>query len=247
MNVDFAALMSRHENAFYPLRLMSSDFFVPYWRCFIPADLAAEHVRIAQDAARRCVDYAMRDEEVYWAIDLSEENALATWRMFVELTAALPPEPMEHVKMLAVQIAVSSEESDSADFLENHIARVRLDHAYRRVVGCSDGDADVLDAAYERADESFLSMSEIKDAWLDHSSPWDLHLKSQTPDFPESAAVIFSMAYGARTILPLLRANLRTVLETESEYRAFVDRLERSFTRALSPNMDVKFPALLRV
>jgi hypothetical protein len=247
MTTNFTTLMSKQKHSFYPLRFMASDFFVPYWRCFIPVELDPAEVRIVQEAARAAVDFSMGDEEVYWLIDFSEDRALATWSLFASRTRALRPETLEHVKVLALQLALSSDETDSADYLLNLITRLRFDEALRRDLAYSDRDANILGAAYESAGDVLVDMGKIKQDWLHSTSDWDLRLKSQTPDLPESVSVIFSMAYSPRTELPLLRVNLRTLLENEQDHRTFLSRLKEAFDRSLSEGIKVKFPALLEI
>lgn len=247
MNNNFATLMSKQENSYYPLRFMASDFFVPYWRCFLAVELAPEEVRVVQEAARAAVAHSMGSEEIYWLIDFSEDNALTTWRLFVDRIKPLRSETLDHVRMLALQLAVSADETSSADYLLNLITRLRFDRTFRSGLGYSDWDADILGAAYERAGDATLHMSKIEQDWLQSRSSWDLRLKMQTPDLPESVRVIFSMAYGPKTELPLILANLRTLLENDPEHRAFLSRLKEAFNRSLSEGIELKFPALLEI
>lgn len=246
MTIQLAASMARNDHAYYPLRFLSSAFFVKYWRMFIPMSLDGDQIRAVQDAARNCVDYSMQGENIYWNISFDEATALATWQLFERLTKTLPEDVLAQVRSLCVQLAVSKEETDSADYLLNLITRLRRDVRFRESVRYSDDDAAVLDAAYEYVADDLVDMMELRDAWLQSDDPWDKKLRSQTPDLPESIWVIFTGAYEPRTNLPLVLENLRLLLPAEQDFRAFVHRLELAFTRSLSENVVVKFPMLMK-
>jgi hypothetical protein len=245
MSTEFAALVAKKWGAQQPLRFLAADFFLPYWQYFLPGELDAASVRTTQEAARACVELAMGDETNYWEIDLSEENALRTWRLFDERTKVLPPEQLEHVRAMCWKLLATSEDSVSADELLSLITRLRNDWSFRGSLGYPSADVDILDAACERPRGGFLSMHDITEGWLASRTPWDARLRSHTPDLKESVAMIFAIAYGPNAALPLLRQNLRAVLKDESAYRAFVKRLEQAFDRAQSPQVKVKFPAVL--
>lgn len=247
MSTEFAIFMAKQDNSFYPLRFMSADFFVPYWKCFIPNPVDPAHVHKAQLAARASGDYSMANHEIYWNIDHSEKHALATWDLFDKLTGSISPEPLRHIRTMAIQLAVSTEESASTDYVMNLMTRLSHDREFRSAVGCSDADADVIAAANENSTATLVDIDEVIDGWLASKTSWDLRLKAQTPDLEESVALIFAMAYGPRTALPRIQQNLRDLLETDAAYRSFIVRFERVFKRSLSETIMITFPVVLRL
>ncbi len=247
MTTEFAATIAGDKHAQQPLRFLAADFFVPYWRHVLAGEIDAASVRTAQEAARACVDLSMGGEAIYWNIDFSVANALRTWRLFDARTKGLAPEPLGHVQALCLQLLATPQESVSADALLSLVPRLRHDWSFRGTLGYPADDADVLGAAYEGPRTDFVSIPDLTERWLESETPWDLRLKSHTPDLPEFVVTIFGTAYGPRTALPLFRQNLRALLGTEDAYRAFVKRLQRTFERAQSPEVKVAFPVLLRV
>lgn len=245
MSTDFVTTMSKEERSFAPLRFMAADHFTPYWRCFLPAPLAPDEVRVVQEAARAAVDRFMEGEESFWLIDFSHQNTLATWRLFADRTSSLRPEAKEAVEALSQNLAVSAEETRCCDYFLSVVTRLRYRAEVREELGYSKQDAHVLDAAYERAGDAVVDMGRIQKEWLASTSPWDVRLKAQTSDLPESVHVIFTMAYRPRTELPLLLANLRTLLD-EPERRAFLARLTEAWKRSLSPDMMMELPPTLQ-
>lgn len=245
MSTEFAADMAKSDQTFYPLRLWSADFFVPHWGVFLPAPLEKAHVDTVQQAARASVDFSMGDEEVYWNIDMSERHALATWRIFDDRTKAIPKETLGQIRYMGIQLTASAEESSAADYALNLMVRLSKDMELRVALGCSDDDADLMAAAQEDADADLLDLPELRAGWLRSKTPWDLKLRSQTPDLPESAYVIFSMAYGPRTALPLVCRNLRDLSENGERYKAFLRRFEKMFRRSITPGMRIGLPGLL--
>jgi hypothetical protein len=242
MTANFPETMSIEDHSYYPLRFMASEFFLPYWRCFLSSAIDDGFVRTIQAAARQCVDYFMQGEEEYWLISFAEEDALKTWRLFEQLTQNLPNDVLKQVQSLCLQVAVSTEESTNVDYLLNLISRLRFNMAFRRSVGYSDADAAILDAVYESTAEDAIDTYELQEKWLRSRDPWDEKLRSQTPDLPESVCIIFSAAYGPRTNLPLIQKNLRLLLDSEPDYQSFVARLEAGFNHSRSENVLVQFP-----
>ncbi len=247
MTTEFATTVAGDRHAQQPLRFLAADFFVPYWRNIVAGDTDAEAVRTTQEAARAAVDLAMGGEPIYWNIDFSEEHALRTWRLFDARTKGLAPEALGHVRALCVQLLATPAESIAADELLGLVTRMRHDWTFRASIGCTSDDMDVLGAAYESSRSDFVSIPDVTERWLESDTPWDVRLRSQTPDLPEHVAGIFASAYGPRTALPLFRQNLRQLLGDEEAYRSFVKRLQRVFDRSQSPQVKVPFPALLLV
>jgi hypothetical protein len=238
--------MAKNDQSFYPLRVLASDFFVPYWKHFLSSFvIAPEHCAVIQSAARDAVDLMMDGEEEYWNIDFSEPNAKRVWLAFEKRVSGLPADTYSALQTLILQLAVSPDESTSADYLLNLITRLRFDSVFRDALEFSDADAALLDCAYEFSDEGPLSMHDVQQQWLQSDTLWDKKLQHQTPDLPESVAVIFSMAYEPKTNLPLIKSNLREVLEVEERYTAFVLRLEGVFAASLSENVEIKFPKIM--
>ncbi len=246
MNLSFSEILSKTENAYYPLRLIASDFFVPYWNAFTQ-EIPEQYIPIIQKAARECVEYFMNGEEIYWHINFEEKNALNTWRLFEKLTLPLPSDIQILTRSLALQLAVSPEESDSADYFLNLLTRLRFDSEYRKSLNYSDKDADVLNAAYEYNSEDLIDLGGLKEGWLASQSEWDIKLKAQTPDLPESVYVIFSFAYNPKSNLPLVHDNLHAILDEPGEYQNFIDGLENAFKKSLGHNPDIRFPQLLKI
>lgn len=247
MTTEFAAAIAGDRHAQQPLRFLAADFFVPYWRHVLPGDIDAASVRTTQEAARASVDLSMGGEAIYWDIDFSEAAALRTWRLFDARTKGLAPEALGHVHALCLQLLATPQESIAADELLGLVTRLRNDWTFRASVGCTAADGDVLGAAYESSRGDFVSIPDLTERWLESDTPWDVRLRSHTPDLPEFVAGIFGSAYGPRTALPLFRQNLRELLGSEEAYRSFVKRLQKVFERAQSPQVKVKFPALLLV
>jgi hypothetical protein len=188
----------------------------------------------------------MQGEEEYWHISFAEEDALKTWQLFEHLTQSLPKDVLTQVHSLCLQVAVSAEESTNVDYLLNLITRLRFNLEFRHEVGYSDADAAILEAVYESTAEDAIDTYELQAKWLRSRDPWDEKLRSQTPDLPESVCIIFSTAYGPRTNLPLIKENLRVLLESESDYQSFISRLEVSFNLSRSENVLVQFPIAMK-
>jgi hypothetical protein len=246
MNIDLPSVMAKSDQSFYPLRVLASDFFVPYWKHFLSSFvIAPEHCAVIQSAARDAVDFMMDGEEEYWNIDFSEPNAKRVWLAFERQVSGLPVDTYSALQTLILQLAVSPDESTSADYLLNLITRLRFDSVFRDALEFSDADAALLDCAYEFSDEAPLNMHDVQQQWLQSETLWDKKLQHQTPDLPESVAVIFSMAYEPKTNLPLIKSNLRGVLENEGLYTAFALRLEQAFAESLSENVEIEFPKIM--
>lgn len=246
MAKNFIQIISSKDNAYYPLQFMASDFFVSYWRCFIPP-IPDSFIPEIQKAARVCVDYFMDYEEIYWLVSFEQNHVFKTWEFFEKQISSLPADVIELVHHLSLQIAIPEEESDSADFFIGLITRLRFDFAYRREVNYYDEDVDILDAAYEYSIDELFNLDDVKNDWLDSNSSWDKKLKSQTPDLPESVYVIFSMAYNPNSCLVLLHKNLHLILDTTESYNGFIDRLEKIFTASLPDGAEIEFPRLMKV
>jgi hypothetical protein len=247
MTKNFSEVMAADDHSYYPLRFMSSEFFLPYWKYFWSSEIDEKYVRIIQATARECVDYFMQGEDEYWLISFAEEDTIKTWQLFEKLIRDLPEDIQRQVQSLCLQVAVSADESANVDYLLNLMTRLRLDVDFRHSVGYSDADATVLDAVYESTAEDAIDTYELQEKWLNSRDPWDEKLRSQTPDLPESVCIIFSTAYGPRTNLPLIQENLKLLLENESDYQSFISRLEASFDRSRSENVLVQFPMAMRI
>lgn len=242
----FAQKISVKDNAYYPLQFLASDFFVPYWNCFIPP-IPDKFIPEIQKAARACVDYFMDNEEIYWLVSFEEKHALKTWELFEKQISGLSKDIIELVHHLSFQIAVPEEESDSADYFIGLVTRLRFDGSYRRELNYRNEDKNILDAIYEYSADKFIDLDGIKNNWLDSGSFWDNKLKSQTPDLLESVYVIFSFAYNPNSCLILLHNNLHLILDTEETYHAFIDRLEAAFVASLPSGTKIEFPRLMKI
>jgi hypothetical protein len=244
---NFVKSMSANDRPYDALRFLASDFFRGYWKYFSCGDISEEYSQIVQSAARECNDYFMDDESIFWNISFSTHDTAKTWNLYQQRTSKLPEKILDAAHSLIVQISVSADESTNADYLLNLMTRIRADEFFREEVDITHEDAEILDCVYEINTEPYLDLYEVRQKWLLPQSNWDEKLKAQTPDLPESLAVIFSMAYEPRTNLPIIKTNLLQILESREQYDQFVQRLEKAFYRSRSEVLAVQFPELMKL
>ena len=246
MKPDFVALMAKNDQTYYPLRFMSSEFFLTYWKTFIPMDWEQKETDSIQNAARQSVDYAMYGETIYWLISFDEATALKSWQLFQSRLSGLSDDIWKAIQALCRQIASPKEEQYNANHVIELMTRLRFDSTYRNAFAYPAQDALLLDAAYEYDSQDWTDdLLSIKEGFLASQEPWDQKLRSQTPDLPESIWLIFSEAYNARTNLLTIQRNLKLLLKNQADYQLFISRLHTIFEKTAPQNAGIQFPTLL--
>ena len=204
----FIKEIAKDNHCYDPIRYLSSSYFSSTWNFFLDFQPKNNKFKEVQDAARGCINLMMNGEPIYWNIDFSEEHATKVWRLFFDgLTSCTSAELLSLQRMSKI-LAVNKNWIDSIEFFINFASRVKIDDSFRSSVDISILDCEILEIAYENVETSIINRFKIRDNWLSSTDNWDMKLKQQTPDLPESIYLIFIAAYESSQQFPSLMKNI---------------------------------------
>jgi hypothetical protein len=238
----FIKEIAKDNHCYDPIRYLSSSYFSSTWNFFLDFQPQNHKFKRIQDAARSCIDLMMNGESVYWNIDFSEEHATKVWRLFFDGLKSCTSTELLSIQKMSKTLAVNKNWIDSIEFFINLASRVRRDAKFRSSINISISDYEILEIAYESIEISIIDRFKIRDNWLLSTDDWDMKLKQQTPDLPESVYLIFIAAYESNQQFPSLIKNIDILIPDDLARRDFFRRLKISFDLAKPNGSNILFP-----